>query len=209
MHMRHFLVVLLAVMVLALPALADEPSPEDPGGHAAGAHEERDLIQPAWQEIAVSIGTFLILLLILTKFAWKPILNGLQAREATIKKALDDAQKANEEALALLASYQERMEGAKAEAQGIADKARKDADLARQRIEEDARKRAEETLERSLKEIEQAKDTALDEILTEVGSIATEAASRIVRREITAEDNAKIVDDVVKDFASSREGSGA
>ena len=207
MRMRHLIVTLAALMVLALPAWAEEPAP---GGEAEADHgEKRELLAPETAEIVAAIATFVLLMLILLKFAWKPILKGLQDREATIQKALDDAQKANEDALALLQQYQGQMDGAKAEAAAIADKARKDADLARQRIEDDARTRAEETLERSLKEIEQAKDQALDEILTEVGGIAAEAASRIVRREITAEDNAKIVDDVVQDFAKTRGGTGA
>lgn len=201
MHMR------LRIRTLMLPALGlvATAAPAWAAEHEGG----RGLMDISTAEVVAAIVTFLVLLALLTKLAWKPILNGLQQREAVIKKALDDAQKANEDALVLLAQYEDKMDQAKADAQAIADGARKEADAARQRIENDARTRAEETLERSLREIQQAKETALDGILKEVGDIAAETASRIVRRELSPADNARIVDDVVRDFASSRKGTGA
>ena len=194
MRMRIWTLMLPALLLLvavATPAWAAEE-----GG--------RTLMDPSTAEIVAALVTFFVLVLLLGKLAWKPILSGLQQREATIKKALDDAQKANEDALALLAQYGTKMDEARADAQTIADGARKEAESARQRIETDARERAEETLERSLREIERAKETALDEVLTSVGDIAAEAASRIVGREISTADNARLVDDVVKDYARSR-----
>ena len=65
---------------------------------------------------------------------------------------------------------------------------------------------AEETLARAAKDIERAKQVAFDELLTQVTSIATEAAARIVRRELTPEGNAALVDQVVEDFAQRRRG---
>jgi len=219
MRLRHGFALFVALLVLAMPAtgvFAEEEGGSGPAAHGGAGHgdpgetkEERQLIVPHGAEILVAIVTFVLLLIILTKFGWKPILNGLQQREATIQKALDDAQKANADALALLEQYQGRMDEAKNEAQAIADQARKEAEHARQRIELDANERAQETLKRSLREIEQAKESALDEILTEVGNIATEAASRIVRRDLTSDDNAKIVDDVVSDFANAQGGTSA
>jgi len=199
--MRTRIWTLMLPALLLAAAAAPAWASEEGGG--------RGLMDVSVAELVAAIVTFLVLVFLLGKLAWKPILSGLQQREATIKKALDDAQKANEEALALLARYEARMEEAKADAQKIADGARKEAEVARQRIEQEALQRAEETLERSLREIEQAKETALDEILTEVGDIAAETAARIVRRELSPADNARIVDDVVKDFARSREGHGA
>lgn len=192
MRMRQWTVTLLAVLTLSVPAWAAEDG------------EQRGLLSLEAAEVAVAITTFLVLLVVLTKLGWKPILKGLQKREEVIRKALDDAQEANEEALALLAQYQEKMDDSKTEAKAIADAARKDAEVARRRIEEEAQNRAKDTLERSLREIRQAKDTALDDLLKDVASIATETASRIVRRDLTPEDNTKLVDDVVQDFTRSR-----
>ena len=206
MRMRIWTVLLLALLVVSVAAPAWA---EDAEALATGEEAGRTLMDPSVAEIVAALVTFFVLVILLGKLAWKPILNGLQQREATIKKALDDAQKANEDALALLTQYGSKMDEAKADAQAIADGARKEAEAARQRIETDARERAEETLERSLREIQQAKETALDGILKEVGDIAAETASRIVRRELTPADNDRIVDDVVKDFARSREGQGA
>ncbi len=208
MRTRIWTVMLLALLLVAVaaPAWAE---PEAEAGHATGEEPARGLMDISMAELVAAIVTFLVLVFLLGKLAWKPILSGLQEREATIKKALDDAQQANEDALALLKQYGHKMDEAKADALAIADGARKEADTARQRIEADARERAEETLERSLREIERAKETALDDILKEVGDIASETVSRIVRREISPADNARIVDDVVKDFARAQGEQGA
>ncbi len=200
MRMRTLMLPAVLLLMLTLVATAAWASESEEGG--------RGLMDVSTAELVAALITFFVLVFLLGKLAWKPILSGLQQREATIKKALDDAQKANEDALALLARYEGKMEEAKADAQAIADGARKEADAAKHRIETDARERAEETLQRSLREIEQAKETALDGLLKEVGDIAAETASRIVRRELSPADNARLVDDVVKDYARAREGQG-
>lgn len=148
-----------------------------------------------------AIGVFLILLVILSKTAWKPILAGLQRREETIKKALDDAKEAHESAKALIAEYESRIDHAREEAQAIFEEARRDAQDIRAQIEEDARKRADETVARAGREIDQMTAKAWDALVRDAASVATEAASRIIQRELTPEGHAAIVAGVVGDFA--------
>jgi F-type H+-transporting ATPase subunit b len=188
---------LLLAWVAVRPAFASEE-----GGGGAG-----NLIVPDWMQIATAIVIFLLLLFVLTKAAWKPILGGLQKREETIRQAVDDAERASQEARALIAQYEEKLATATEEARAIAEEARKDAEDVRRRIEEDARQRAEETLARSLKEIERAKDKAYDEILSNMATLATEAASKIVQKRMSPAENADLVDAVVRDFARSRGGA--
>ena len=199
MRIRHIGLALLVVLVTALPAWAADAEAGEEGGMPP-------FLKPDPAAIVTAIVTFVVLLLVLSKLAWKPILNGLQQREATIQKAVDDAQKANEEARALVADYESKLDHAKEEAQAIADEARRDAEEVRRRIEEDAKSQAEATTARALKEIDQAKHSAMDTILKDVTAIATEAASRILRKEITPETNAALVDEVVNDFVK---GSGS
>ena len=191
------LAVLLAVC-LATPAWAGEAV--SPG------ETVKDLMFPRVQEIVLSIVVFFLLVWILGKTAWKPILASLKHREEAIQKAVDDAQRASEEARAVMAQYEGKLAEAKNEAQAIAEEAKKDAEDVRRRIEEDAKVRAEETLARALKEIERAKDKAYHEILDDVAEIATEAAARVVRRELRPEDNVQLVDEIVSTYTSSRGG---
>jgi F-type H+-transporting ATPase subunit b len=193
---------LVALFVTCGSAFAEEE-------HASGGEVIKSLLSPHTGEIVVAIVVFLVLLVVLGKTAWKPILKGLEEREARIKQAVDDAQRASEEARRIMAEYQAKLDQATEEARAIAEESRKDAEDVRRRIEEEARQRAEETIARSTKEIERAKDKAYDELISQVTAIAAEAASRIVQKNLTVEDNAGLVDEVIRNFAARRSGAAS
>jgi F-type H+-transporting ATPase subunit b len=155
-----------------------------------------------------SLAVFVLLLFVLTKTAWKPILAGLRQREETIRKALDEAAEASTKARTLVAEYEQRLAKAADEAQAIVEGGRKDGEELRARIEKDAQRSAEETMARAHREIEHAARKAYDDVLRDVAGIATEVAGRIVRERLTPEGHVRLVDDVVRDFAASR-GRGA
>jgi F-type H+-transporting ATPase subunit b len=194
---RTLVPALVLLVCLAAPAWAAEE-----GGGEGG------LLELDWKASATAIAIFLVLLWVLGRFAWRPVLRGLQQREDTIRRAVDDARKASEEAQRMMAEYEKKLATAADEAHAIAEEARKDAADVSRRLEEEARARAEETLQRSLKEIEQAQRKAQAQLLEDVTGIATEAASRIVRRHLTPEDNADLVDAVVREFAAGKGGEG-
>jgi F-type H+-transporting ATPase subunit b len=159
-----------------------------------------------WWSIGTSIAIFLLVLVVLAKTAWKPILNGLQKREETIKKALDDAKAAHEQAKALITEYEAKIDKAREEAQAIFDETRRDAQEIRAGIEEDARKSAEETIARSAREIEQQHAKAWDKLVREAAAIAGEAAKRIIQKELSPEGHAEIVASVVSEFTTAGGG---
>ncbi len=197
---------LLAVFVVA-PAFAEPPAAGDAGAPAASS--EPDLISANLDlpSMVAAIVTFLVLLVVLTKLAWKPILTGLQRREDVIKKAVDDAERANAEARALAAEYRSRLDEATEKARQIAEEGKRAAEVVAQRIEAEARRQAEETTARAVRDVRQAADDAYDRILSDVTALATEAASKIVRRQLTPEDNADLVDEVVGAFERDRHRS--
>jgi len=210
MNRLHWMLpVFLAMLVLAPCVVAlgwGSPAWAAEDAHGAEAEAQPGLISLDLASAIVSIIVFLVLLALLTKLAWKPILSGLQAREATIRKAVEDAQKASDEARAMADEYQKKLDTATDDARKIAEHAKKNAEAIAVRIEKDAKKTAENTVLRATRDIEQAKQTAIDEILGEVTSIATEAAARIVKKNLTAEDNASLVDEIVREFSASDEG---
>ncbi|MDF1703014.1 MAG: F0F1 ATP synthase subunit B [Planctomycetota bacterium] len=158
--------------------------------------------------ILTSLGVFVVLLIVLSKTAWKPILAGLKQREDTIRNALDEAEAAHEKAKALIAEYESKIDKAREEAQAIFDEARRDADDIRSQIETDARQRADETVDRAKREIDQLTAKAWDGLVRDAAQIATEAASRIISTQLTPDGHAEIVAGVVSEFATQR-GSGA
>ncbi len=186
----------LAVAATVLVLLAPAALAADDAGGKPGLLD-LDLVT-ALSTIAV----FVVLLIVLTKAAWKPILSGLQQRENTIKQALDDAAEAHERAKTLIAEYERRLQTAREESQAIFDEARRDAQNIRRQIEEDAQKRAQDTVDRSRREIEQLHAKAWDKLVRDSAAVATEAASRIVRQKLSAEDHAGLVAEVVSEFTS-------
>ncbi len=156
----------------------------------------------------ITIVVFIILLLVLSKTAWKPILGALKQREETIAKALDDAKAANERAQEKIAEYEAKIQHAKEEAQEIADEARRDADEIRQRMQADAQAESDAMVERAKREIDQLAAKAWENLVRDAAGVSTEAARRIIGKELSDEGHAGIVADVVSQFARSG-GGGA
>ncbi|HYG25869.1 MAG TPA: F0F1 ATP synthase subunit B, partial [Caulobacteraceae bacterium] len=99
---------------------------------------------------------FLLVLAVLGKFAWGPILNGLQTRENFIREALEKAKHDREAAEARLREYESRLANSRAEASAIVDEGRRDAEAVKRKIEEDARHEADRMVERAKREIQLA-----------------------------------------------------
>src|SRR5262249_6817829 len=123
-------------------------------------------------------------LYVLGKFAWGPILSNLQAREDLIRNSLEAAKRDREAAEARLQEYADKLASARAEASAIVDEGRRDAEVVKRRIEEDARKEAEQIVARGKREIEIASETAVKEIYQLSAKLSTEIAGRIIGREL-------------------------
>ncbi|HBL30701.1 MAG TPA: hypothetical protein DD490_28020, partial [Acidobacteria bacterium] len=98
-----------------------------------------------------------------------------------------------DEAEARLKQYEERLASARAEASAIVDEGRRDAGVEKRRIEDEARQEADRTLERAKREIQIATDTATKELYTLSARLSTEMATRIVGRELTAQDHERLI----------------
>jgi F-type H+-transporting ATPase subunit b len=178
------------LVATAVPALAEE-------------HEKPALVAVDVVTAVIAVVVFVLLLVVLTKTAWKPILQGLQKREATIKQAVDDAAEASAKAKELVGEYEQKLATASDEARSILDEGRKDADALRKRIEEEARRAVEEMHARARRDIEQAYAKAHEELVKRVAAISTEVAGRIIKRRLDPESHAEIVDEVIRDFAQT------
>lgn len=192
-----------AALLAAVPAYAEDA----PKGGSAGGTEFKLEIDPF--AVAMALGTFLLLLLVLSKFAWKPILAGLKQREETIRKAVDDAQAASDRAQATMKQYEGRLAHAAEEAKAILEEAKRDAQALKASIETDARHSAEATTQRAVKEIEQARLAAWDSIVKDAARLATETASRIIGKQLDAQGHAGLVEQVVGQIQSARRGHGS
>lgn len=146
---------------------------------------------------------FLVILLVLTKFAWGPISRGLEAREKGIAEKIEQARIAAEQATAQLQQYEAKLAAATAEAQQIVAKARQDADAAGQRLIAEAQSAASKERERAVADIGVAKNQALREIAEKSVDTAIGLARNIIRREVRPGDHEQLIQDALKQFPSS------
>lgn len=194
---------LLLLALCALPAWASAEGPEAAHGH------EKGLLDIDMLEAAVAIAVFVVVLLVLTKFAWRPILDGLKTREATIQKAVDDAQAASARAEAVVKQYEGKLAAAADEGRAILEEARRDAQALKASIEADAKRSVEEGTARAVREIDQARAAAWDTLVRDAARLTTDAAARIIKKTLDAQGHAALVDEVVAEVAQARRGGRA
>ncbi len=143
---------------------------------------------------------FFLVLGVLGKYAWGPLLESLKAREDFIRESLESAKRDRDQSEVRLKEYDDKLTEARAEATAIVEEGRRDSEVLRQRIEEEARAEAERMIERAKREIGIAKETAVKELYTLSGSLATDIASRIVGRELKAEDHQRLIEESISDL---------
>ncbi len=154
-----------------------------------------DLVTPGIGLIFWQVVTFLILLIILKKYAWKPVLNAIKAREERIKGALESAEEAKLEMKQLKADNEIIIKEAKDERNKLLQEAR---DLKTHMIEEaktQAGDEAKKIIEGAKLKIESEKDAAISEIKELVATLSIEIAEKILKKEL---DDKKDQQDLIK-----------
>jgi len=148
-----------------------------------------------------SLLTFVVVLWVLGKFAWGPILGALQKREDFIRDSLEQAKHDRERARAEREEFAEKLAAAKTEAAGIIDEGRRNAESLKRKIEEDAKAEANAIIERAKREIGLATDSAIKELYDTSGKLAVDIASRIIRKEISAKDHERLISDSLEEMS--------
>ena len=136
---------------------------------------------------------FLAVILVLGKFAWGPMLSGLQRREQFIRDSLEEAKQDREAAQAQLEEYNKKLDTATAEALKVLEEGRRDAEVVKERIEEKARSEADQMVERAKREIDLAKQSAIKELYETSITVGSDIAARILEREINARDHEDLI----------------
>jgi F-type H+-transporting ATPase subunit b len=144
--------------------------------------------------------TFTLLLFLLSKLAWKPIIKTLQEREEKIRKSLEEAEKARREAEALIAKNAEMMAQAERDAQELVRRAKEMADKLKLELTEQGKLEAAKMLVTAKKEIENEKNSALSQLKTEVADMVVQAAGKVIGAALDADKHKKIVDDFIKEM---------
>jgi F-type H+-transporting ATPase subunit b len=154
---------------------------------------DNPLVQPDPGLFIWTILTFLVLLGLLAKFAWGPLLKALEERQELIRTSLDDADKAKQELERLNQESAEIISEARAEAQSIVVKSRADAETVREDLRRKAKEEGDALIRSAQRQIELETARALQQIRHEVVDLSLTVASKLIKKNLTQEDNDALI----------------
>jgi F-type H+-transporting ATPase subunit b len=186
-------------------AVADE-------GHAVPGHEgeaQPNILQPQPPLALFSVVVFLGLLFVLSKYAWKPLLNALHQREEHLEHVLLETERARNESEKLLAEYRRQIAEAEERARNLLEEARTQGRASAEEIVQKARAEAEAEQKRAKHEIETARDQALAEIHTKTADLAVAVAGRVLTKTLSDDDRRRLVETAMSELPASPNGRGS
>jgi len=172
---------------------------------AEHALEQPEIIALNWLPAATTIVVFLLAFGILYVKVWPMITKGLDDRQNKIREEIESAQEAREQANEALAEYERELAGAHREAGEMIAKAKADAKAAGAELK--ARNEAElvEMKQRATRDLDTAKRAAITELHAEAASLAAQIAGKILRREISADDQQRLVDESLQELTTAQD----
>jgi F-type H+-transporting ATPase subunit b len=156
------------------------------------------LVQPDPGLFIWTILTFLVLVALLAKFAWRPLLQALDARQQTIAKSLEEAQRARQELERIQRESAQMMAQARSEAEGIIARSRSDAETLREELKNKARTEAAGIVKNAERQIQLETARAVQQIRSEAVDLSVAIASKILRRQVSKEDNQALIEETLR-----------
>jgi F-type H+-transporting ATPase subunit b len=186
---------LMKVIFALVVTIAIAPLAWGAEGETVNIFDKADIPLGVW-----SMVVFGILLFVLWKYAWGPILEGLQKREHTIESAVRDAQQARDEAQRLRDQLQREVDKAHEKVRDILDEGRRHAQQTTDEMIAKAKSEIQNERDRLRREIEMARDQALQELWKQTANLATLVSAKAIRRQLTEEDHRRLVDEALKEL---------
>jgi F-type H+-transporting ATPase subunit b len=156
-----------------------------------------EMFKPEPGLIIWTLVSFFILLILLKKVAFPPILKGMKKREETIKQQLEEAQKTKKEAENLLGDYKRQLAEARSEAQKIINEGKSLGENMRKEIVQKAQEESNQIVKRAQEEIELQKQKAILELQEKIADLSIMAATKIINKSLNTEDNRRLVEEYV------------
>lgn len=145
-----------------------------------------------------TIITFVLLLIILKKFAWKPLLTALHTREENVRLSIERAEQAKEESERILDENRKQLDRAQEEGRKILEENRTLAERLKEEIMDKANQQSRKMIDLAKQEIERDKEAALSSLRGEVANLAIEAAGKILDESLDDNRHRKLVDSYLK-----------
>jgi len=148
--------------------------------------------------------TFLILLALLYKFAFNPLMKLQRARQAEIHQSISEAENLRDEAQRLLADYRHQLAQARSEADTIVERARKAGEASKAEVVEEARIQAEATLAKAREQIERDTKQALQRIREEAADLAISVTAKVARSSLSEQDQLRLIQEAINEIDLSK-----
>tara|TARA_B100000029_G_scaffold439307_1_gene455776 strand:- start:2247 stop:2867 length:621 start_codon:yes stop_codon:yes gene_type:complete len=194
---------LIRTLRFAIMLMVPAASVNAAGGGSEGGWIDRWLLSYDLGLFFWTIITFFIVLFILKAKAWGPLMEALDKREQDIKEALSAADRAKTDAENAQAEYEQIVQKAREEAQGIVSESRKAGDTLKADIENTARENAQNMVEKAKGQIEAERDKVLSEMREVAVDLSIKAAEKVIRKNLTSEDNKKLAEETVNQLGQA------
>lgn len=148
---------------------------------------------------------FIVLLALVTKFAWRPVMNMMKEREDYVASEIDEAELSRKDAEKASQEAQDYLKQMKEETQQMLEDARNAGVKQKEEILASANEEAERLKTTALADIENEKEKAVQALQDQVASISVLIASKVIEKELSAEDQESLINDYIKEVGDSNE----
>ena len=162
------------------------------------------LVKPEFGLMFWTIAIFTVLIILLSKLAWKPLIGAIEDRENNLRLEREAAQKNREDAEKIKKDLDEEFSDLKKNISLKLDEARKEGQRQRDKILSEARDNAQKLLENSRRELNAEKDKLAKELKNDIAEISLKAAEKVLRKSVDANINKKIVADLIDDIEKGK-----
>ncbi len=167
------------------------------------ALKHTDVMDLNWLPAATSLVVFLVAFGFLYMKVWPKIVQGLEDRENKIRREIESAEQAREQAKAALAEYERSLASAREEANAMIVKAKADAKAAGEQLRAHNEAHLVEMKLRATRDIDSAKAAAIGELHTQATMLAADIAAKILSRELTAQDQQRLINESLDELGAA------
>lgn len=178
--------------------------PAAASGGGEGGPEGMSLVTPQWGLIIWTTVTFVLLALLLSRVAWKPLLGAIEERERTIEESLDQARRDREEAASLLEEQRKLIASGHRERAEALERAQKEAERLKSEILDEARVQKDHILEQTREQVDASVAQARNDLRALAVDLAVQAAGKLLDRNVDDATQRKLVEDHLSDLETKK-----
>ena len=190
MKIHRYIAVLWMIFFVTLPVIASEEVP-------AEEHATPSVFEGYYGEAIWTLIWFFVLLIVLWKFAWKPVLAGLNSRTEHIEKQISDAEKTRKEAKKILEEYGAKLADAERQGRDIITARTKEAEKQAKEVHQQTKRELEQRKIRADAELERERTEAADELWGQAGDIVRQLGKEVFGKSLDDEDNRKLIAEAI------------